>query len=183
MRRLRRSPTAQARRSALRPEPRHGDAVQRSCASAGRQGRPHRRGRRQRRAQRASEARGANSSTFQEVLSDARPYRRTSRWRPEPGSSNRARMSSVATLAEALGLDELTACVLVRRGYDDPAEARRFLEGALPGHDPFALGDMPEAVDCDHGGHRRRARASACTATTTPTASARPRSPSSSCAS
>jgi single-stranded-DNA-specific exonuclease len=37
--------------------------------------------------------------------------------------------------------------VLVRRGLGDEAEARRFLEGALPGHDPFALGDMREAVE------------------------------------
>jgi single-stranded-DNA-specific exonuclease len=36
--------------------------------------------------------------------------------------------------------------VLVRRGYDEPAEARGFLDGALPGHDPFALGDMRDAV-------------------------------------
>ena len=53
----------------------------------------------------------------------------------------------VRELAETLALDEVTASVLVRRGYEDPAEARRFLEGALPGHDPFALGDMREAVD------------------------------------
>jgi single-stranded-DNA-specific exonuclease len=53
----------------------------------------------------------------------------------------------VRELAETLALDEVTASVLVRRGYEDAAEARRFLEGALPGHDPFALGDMREAVD------------------------------------
>jgi single-stranded-DNA-specific exonuclease len=53
----------------------------------------------------------------------------------------------VRELAETLALDEVTASVLVRRGYEDPVEARRFLEGALPGHDPFALGDMREAVD------------------------------------
>ena len=41
----------------------------------------------------------------------------------------------------------MTASVLVRRGLGDEAEARRFLEGALPGHDPFALGDMREAVE------------------------------------
>src|SRR5581483_10121667 len=52
-----------------------------------------------------------------------------------------------ARLAAELGLDEITASVLVRRGYADPAEARRFLDGALPGHDPFALGDMRDAVE------------------------------------
>ncbi len=50
-------------------------------------------------------------------------------------------------LANALGLSETTARVLVRRGYHDPAEARGFLEGALPGHDPFLLGDMAAGVD------------------------------------
>jgi single-stranded-DNA-specific exonuclease len=50
-------------------------------------------------------------------------------------------------LATELGLDEVTASVLARRGYGDPKDARRFLDGALPGHDPLALGDMVEAVE------------------------------------
>ena len=62
-------------------------------------------------------------------------------WQLEPCSHARVRV-----LAAALELDEVTASVLVRRGYEEPAEARRFLDGALPGHDPFALGDMREAV-------------------------------------
>jgi single-stranded-DNA-specific exonuclease len=53
----------------------------------------------------------------------------------------------VRALAAELALDEVTAAVLVRRGYGRPADARRFLDGALPGHDPFALGDMREAVE------------------------------------
>jgi single-stranded-DNA-specific exonuclease len=53
----------------------------------------------------------------------------------------------VAALALALGVDEVTASVLVRRGLGDAEEARRFLEGALPGHDPFLLGDMRAAVE------------------------------------
>ena len=36
--------------------------------------------------------------------------------------------------------------MLVRRGFADAAEARAFLEGAFPGHDPLLLGDMREAV-------------------------------------
>jgi single-stranded-DNA-specific exonuclease len=52
-----------------------------------------------------------------------------------------------AELASALGVSELTAGVLVRRGYDEPAAARAFLAGELPPHDPFLLGDM--AVACD----------------------------------
>ncbi len=51
------------------------------------------------------------------------------------------------TLAGELGTSPTLAAVLVRRGLADPAEARRFLEGALPGHDPFALGAMGEAVE------------------------------------
>src|SRR5262245_14148969 len=50
-------------------------------------------------------------------------------------------------LARALDISELTASVLVRRGTADPEEARRFLEGADPMHDPFLLGDM--AVACE----------------------------------
>jgi len=52
-----------------------------------------------------------------------------------------------AELASALGVSELTAGVLVRRGYDDPAAARAFLAGELPPHDPFLLGDM--ALACE----------------------------------
>jgi single-stranded-DNA-specific exonuclease len=55
--------------------------------------------------------------------------------------------ADVRALASALGVSETTAAVLVRRGYGDPDEAQRFLEGALPGHDPFLLGDMREAVE------------------------------------
>jgi single-stranded-DNA-specific exonuclease len=52
-----------------------------------------------------------------------------------------------AALAEGLGISELTASVLVRRGYSDPAEARAFLEGEVPPHDPFLLGDMQLACE------------------------------------
>jgi single-stranded-DNA-specific exonuclease len=52
-----------------------------------------------------------------------------------------------STLAGELGLSEITASVLVRRGYGDPDEARAFLAGEQPLHDPFLLGDMREAVE------------------------------------
>src|SRR6478736_8733698 len=50
-------------------------------------------------------------------------------------------------LAQALGLSEITAGVLVRRGYGDPEIARAFLAGEQPLHDPLLLGDMAVAVE------------------------------------
>ena len=50
-------------------------------------------------------------------------------------------------LAKELGLSEITASVLVRRGYGDPELARAFLAGEQPLHDPFLLGDMGAAVE------------------------------------
>src|SRR6266487_1153126 len=55
------------------------------------------------------------------------------------------RESSVLT--RELGVSEITASVLVRRGYGDPEEARAFLAGEQPLHDPFLLGDMSDAVE------------------------------------
>src|SRR2546423_12730676 len=55
-----------------------------------------------------------------------------------------------AALAQELGVSEITASVLVRRGYADPAEARAFLAGEQPLHDPFALGDMAAACEAIH---------------------------------
>ena len=52
----------------------------------------------------------------------------------------------VRRLVQELGLQEVTAAVLVRRGYGDPETARAFLAAELPGHDPFRLGDMEAAV-------------------------------------
>ena len=52
-----------------------------------------------------------------------------------------------SSLAKELGLSEITASVLVRRGYGDPEEAKAFLAGEQPLHDPFLLGDMQRAVD------------------------------------
>jgi single-stranded-DNA-specific exonuclease len=50
-------------------------------------------------------------------------------------------------LAKELGLSEITASVLVRRGYGDPEVARAFLAGEQPLHDPFLLGNMAGAVE------------------------------------
>jgi single-stranded-DNA-specific exonuclease len=50
------------------------------------------------------------------------------------------------TLGEALGVSEITASVLARRGYGEPESARAFLAAERPGHDPLELGDMAEAV-------------------------------------
>ncbi|MEX0673958.1 MAG: single-stranded-DNA-specific exonuclease RecJ [Gaiellaceae bacterium] len=53
----------------------------------------------------------------------------------------------VALLARELGISELTAAVLVRRGYGTPETARAFLAAEPPGHDPFLLGDMRAACE------------------------------------
>src|SRR2546426_7596127 len=56
-------------------------------------------------------------------------------------------VGEVGALVQALGVSEITAGVLVRRGYADPALAASFLAGEQPPHDPFLLGDMRRAVD------------------------------------
>ena len=66
----------------------------------------------------------------------------TGAWAIEPLDRSRA-----TALAAELGLSEVTASVLVRRGHDDPEEIRRFLAAELPRHDPFLLGDMRAAVE------------------------------------
>jgi single-stranded-DNA-specific exonuclease len=53
----------------------------------------------------------------------------------------------VEELARELGLSDVLAAVLVRRGYSDPQRARAFLAAELPAHDPFELGDMREACE------------------------------------
>ena len=53
----------------------------------------------------------------------------------------------VALLARELGISELTAAVLVRRGYGTPETARAFLAAEPRGHDPFLLGDMRAACE------------------------------------
>jgi single-stranded-DNA-specific exonuclease len=50
-------------------------------------------------------------------------------------------------LAKELDLSEITASVLVRRGYGDPDEARAYLAGEQPLHDPRLLGAMDAAVE------------------------------------
>jgi single-stranded-DNA-specific exonuclease len=66
--------------------------------------------------------------------------------------------ADVRALAAALAVSETTASVLARRGHRDVVEARRFLEGKLPGHDPLQLGDMNEAVAAIRAAVARGAR-------------------------
>ena len=54
--------------------------------------------------------------------------------------------ADVARLSTALGIGEVTASVLARRGLTDVDEARAFLTGEREPHDPFLLGDMEAAV-------------------------------------
>jgi single-stranded-DNA-specific exonuclease len=52
---------------------------------------------------------------------------------------------AATTLARELGVTETTARVLVRRGLADAGEARGFIEGRAPHHDPFLLGGVEAA--------------------------------------
>jgi single-stranded-DNA-specific exonuclease len=52
-----------------------------------------------------------------------------------------------AALVRELGISDITAAVLVRRGHTDPAAAAAFLAGEQPPHDPFLLGDMEQACE------------------------------------
>jgi single-stranded-DNA-specific exonuclease len=56
-------------------------------------------------------------------------------------------LSAAERLERELTLSHVTAAVLVRRGYSEPEDARRFLAAELPGHDPLLLGDMAVAVE------------------------------------
>jgi single-stranded-DNA-specific exonuclease len=58
---------------------------------------------------------------------------------------NPCERAEVEALGAELGVSDVLAAVLVRRGLADPADARAFLEAGLPEHDPFLLGDMREA--------------------------------------
>ena len=61
---------------------------------------------------------------------------------------NECERREVESLAAELEVSEVLAAVLVRRGYDDPAQARaRSSRRALPEHDPFELGDMAAACE------------------------------------
>src|SRR5205823_2849473 len=64
----------------------------------------------------------------------------------------------VRSLAEALGVGETTASVLVRRGLGEVGAAQSFLDGGFPGHDPFLLGDMAAAVETLRAAIARGAR-------------------------
>ena len=81
-----------------------------------------------------------------EVPSDRRPYRRLpmqdGSWTIDPCD-----YADVRALADALDLGEITASILVRRGYRDVEQARAFVAGEIEPHDPFLLGDMAVAVE------------------------------------
>jgi single-stranded-DNA-specific exonuclease len=55
--------------------------------------------------------------------------------------------AEVKALADGLEVGEVTASILVRRGYADLERARTFVRGEIEPHDPFLLGDMREAVE------------------------------------
>jgi single-stranded-DNA-specific exonuclease len=54
------------------------------------------------------------------------------------------------SLAEELGVSEITARVLLRRGYGDASAAATFLRGDMPGYDPHLLGAVKDACRLIH---------------------------------
>jgi single-stranded-DNA-specific exonuclease len=64
-------------------------------------------------------------------------------WTLRAGPPRLARLTR--QLAAELEIGEITAGILVRRGFVDPAAARAFLDGEQPPHDPFLLGGMHAA--------------------------------------
>jgi single-stranded-DNA-specific exonuclease len=60
---------------------------------------------------------------------------------------NECERHEVETLASELGVSDVVASVLVRRGYGDPRLAQAFFAAELPAHDPFLLGDMRDACE------------------------------------
>src|SRR5439155_1494138 len=83
-----------------------------------------------------------------------RPMQRTD-WTTKPCAQEAA-----AGLARELDVSETTARVLLRRGYESADAAAAFLEGEMPGHDPFLLGDMTGAVEAIKGAVSAGRRAS-----------------------
>jgi single-stranded-DNA-specific exonuclease len=63
------------------------------------------------------------------------------RWTIRPCAFDEAR-----ALADDLGVSEITASILLRRGYHEPSVAAAFLSGEGISHDPLLLGDMTAAV-------------------------------------
>ncbi len=59
---------------------------------------------------------------------------------------------------KALDISDVTASVLVRRGYDDPDRARTFLAREPVSHDPLLLGDMERACASIRGAVERGVR-------------------------
>jgi single-stranded-DNA-specific exonuclease len=61
-------------------------------------------------------------------------------------------------LGAELGVSEITARVLLRRGHADASSATTFLEGQMPGHDPHLLGDVKDACQLVHKAIAARTR-------------------------
>ena len=60
-----------------------------------------------------------------------------SRWHTSP-----LRYATVRNLASSLGVSEVMASVLARRGFEAPEAAGRFLSGAGELYDPFLFPEM-----------------------------------------
>src|SRR5688500_11427965 len=62
------------------------------------------------------------------------------------GTIERCDYAEGKALADALEIGEITASILVRRGYREVEAARAFVTGEIEPHDPLLLGDMAVAV-------------------------------------
>jgi single-stranded-DNA-specific exonuclease len=74
-------------------------------------------------------------------------------WNIRPCSQDEA-----VALAKRLAISEITARVLIRRGYGGPDDAERFLAAGDPRHDPFSLGAMDAACELIHDAIAKKER-------------------------
>ena len=88
------------------------------------------------------------------VILHARRITSAVRWPPYVGGMDwllaPCDTQAARALGAELGVSEITARVLLRRGHGDEASAATFLRGDMPGHDPNLLGAVKEACQLIH---------------------------------
>ncbi len=88
------------------------------------------------------------------VILHARRITSAVRWPPYVGGMDwllaPCDTQAARALGAELGVSEITARVLLRRGHGDEASAATFLRGDMPGHDPNLLGAVKDACQLIH---------------------------------